>query len=316
MFHDIDRSVIEDESFKEDSVRELIIAPIIAKLGYGTVGTNRAARSPALKNPFIRVGTRKHPVTIIPDYMLYANNRPVFVLDAKAPNQSTIDPKHVEQTYSYAFHPEVKVAEFGLCNGLELTIFDMNSFEPVFSLPFEEFESRWDDIEKYLTPRYLLEPALRKFAPDLGTALVRMGLPVGSEVVLPGARLNLFAKIDDELMTTGCCCDIGGTDHYASFDFHPDMLGELTAGLPKQLKDQFENALKRAPFKAAAGLCIEVDIITRVGQPTQGVSETFVPLLIQEVREARFNPSPIPNDPGDIPNEVYQLRKAFKIRGQ
>jgi hypothetical protein len=62
-------------------------------------------------------------------------------------------------------------------------------------------------------------------------------------------------------------------------------------------------------------LAIEVDMSTRIGEETQGASEVFVPLVIEKVYDSRFNPAPVPNDPGDIPDEVYQLRKAFIIRG-
>jgi hypothetical protein len=77
----------------------------------------------------------------------------------------------------------------------------------------------------------------------------------------------------------------------------------------------FTDALDRAPFQAAAELVIELDISARLGELTKAINnEKFVPILLQEILDSRFNPEPVPNDPMDIPAHVFQLRKAFKIR--
>lgn len=314
MFSGIRPHVFDDPEFKEDSVRELVIAPIIAKLGYGPSGSTRATRSKTLQHPFIRIGTRNHPVTTIPDYTLYVNDKPSFVLDAKSPTESILKQEHIQQSYSYAIHPEIRCNEFGLCNGRELAIFDTNRPEPLLYLKFEDFEPQWDNIEKYLSPKYLGEPILRKFKPDFGTALKRLGISQDTDLVLLETRLNLFARISDELMTVTTNCDFGTGEHCVSFDFHPDMLKSIVSGLPKPLDSRFCDALNRAPYKAAAGLVIEIDLTARLGDETQGQSETFIPLLIQEVHASRFNPAEVPNDPKDIPPHVFKLRDAFKIR--
>lgn len=75
----------------------------------------------------------------------------------------------------------------------------------------------------------------------------------------------------------------------------------------------FINAMNRTPFKAAAGLGIELDLVARLGDVTEEHGEGFVPLLIEEVTESRFNPEPVENDPMDIPDYVFQLRKAFTV---
>ena len=126
MFPGIEPTVFDDPNFKEDSVRETIISPILSRLGYQVTGPSRVIRSKALKHPFIRVGVRNHPVTTIPDYTLYNEETPIFVLDAKAPNESILQDKHVQQAYSYAIHPEIKCQEFGLCNGRQLVVFNIN----------------------------------------------------------------------------------------------------------------------------------------------------------------------------------------------
>ena len=85
MFLGINPTIFNDPEFKEDSVRELVIAPILARLGYLPSGSVKVTRSKSLRHPFIRVGTRNHPVTTIPDYTFYVDDKPRFVLDAKSP---------------------------------------------------------------------------------------------------------------------------------------------------------------------------------------------------------------------------------------
>lgn len=314
MFEGIEKSTFDDLEFKEDSVRELIIAPMLSKLGYLPSGSNRIARSKTLKNPFIRVGTRNHPVITVPDYTFYIEDRAAFVLDAKGPSEGVLDSNHIQQAYSYAIHPEIRCDEFGLCNGRELAIFNTSKIEPLLHIDFEKFESQWSEIEKYLSPKYLANPVLRKFAPDFGMALLRMGFKKETEIHMLETRLNLFGKIDDSLMTASANCNFGSGDFCASFDFHQDMLPSIVSGLPKQLADRFTEALKRTPFQAAAGLVIELDLTVRLGEVTQGQSEEFVPLIIQEVHNSRFNPAEIPNDPNDIPPHIFKLRDHFVIK--
>src|ERR1041384_8153854 len=153
MFQHFDPQLFSDPNFKEDSVREVIIAPMLARLGYHSTGDQTVVRSKVLVQPFIYVGTRRHPVTIIPDYTLYFQGRPVLVLDAKNPSESVTSFAHVQQAYSYAIHPEVRVNHFGLCNGRRLVIYSVETPNPILDISYEEFESRWEDIETFLKPK-------------------------------------------------------------------------------------------------------------------------------------------------------------------
>ena len=314
MFPGIQPTTFDDPEFKEDSVRELVIAPIISRLGYLPSGAVRVTRSKSLRHPFIRVGTRNHPVTTIPDYTIYVNDKPRFVLDAKSPIEEILAEDHVQQAYSYAIHPEIRCDEFGLCNGRELAIFDTNQAEPLLHLKFEEFEPRWSEIEKHLAAKYLAEPFLRRFKPDFGMALKRMGISQDTDLVMLETRLNLFGRVNDQLMTASANCNFGAGEHCVSFDFPVAMLESIVAGLPHPLGVRFSEALSRAPYQAAAGLVIELDLSARLGEETQGQSETFIPLIIQEILASRFNPTAVPNDPNDIPPHVFKLRDAFVVR--
>ncbi len=149
---DFDFALLDSRSFKEDSVREEIILPLLNALGYAASGPNRIIRSKGLEHPFLTVGSKKRPITLIPDYLLTVDGNFTFVLDAKAPDEEIKTGHNVEQVYSYAVHPEIRVELFALCNGREFILFDVHQKEPVLYLHLSEIQHYWDDLVKHLAP--------------------------------------------------------------------------------------------------------------------------------------------------------------------
>jgi hypothetical protein len=287
VFSDFDSSLLNSPEFKEDSVREIVITPILSRLGYTPSGQHRVVRSKSLTHPFIYVGTRKLPITLIPDYRLFSESKTVCVLDAKRPSEDILSRNNVQQVYSYAIHPEIKSATFALCNGRQLAVFSVDDSNPLLVVGFHEFETRWDEIERFLAPRFLRNPSLRKFAPDLGSAFVQLGLAKHAKIVMVGMKLNLFARISNDLMTAGANCLFSDREHCVSVDFHPHLLGAMLAGLPSPLAAQFRDALSRAPFQAAAELVIEIDADLTLGDEIDNGTERFVPLVVRKVLASR-----------------------------
>jgi hypothetical protein len=82
---------------------------MLARLGYYPSGIARVLRSRALIHPFTYAGTRKQPVTMVPDYTLLHQDRPILILDAKRPSENILSMASVQQAYSYAIHPEIKM---------------------------------------------------------------------------------------------------------------------------------------------------------------------------------------------------------------
>lgn len=315
MFQGVTLNSFNDPEFKEDSVRELIVAPILNRLGYSPHGATRVVRSKTLSHPFIRVGTRQHPVKTVPDYTFIVDGRPALVLDAKRPTQPVRNDGHLQQAYSYAIHPEVRCEEFALCNGRELAVYGVRATAPLLELGFSEYESRWTDIEKFLGPRYLRQPQLRRFVPDFGMALQRMGIHAEDTIHLPRTRLNLFAMVNSQLFTASANYDFGAGEHCASFDFSPALLDEMMSSLPSPLREEFCSALTSFPFKALAGLALELDLTAKLGRETRGRDESFVPLHVHSVEGSRFDLAPTTADFGDFPDDIYNLRERFTIVG-
>jgi len=312
MFSNFDCSSLDDPQFKEDSVREVIIVPMLTRLVYHASGDARIIRSKALVHPFIYAGTRRLPVKIIPDYTLLYQDKHILILDAKRPTEDILNIASVQQAYSYAAHPEIKCHHFALCNGKRLVVFDVDHNEPLLSVPFEEFEMKWTEIERSLAPRFLFKPGLRKFAPDLGLAFIRTGLAPSTTITMIGARLNLFARVNDRLLTASSNCLFGDRPHMASFDFAPELLTPILSGLPAPLRKAFQTALSSSPFQAFGDLLIEVDLDMKLGESIKVEDETFVPLVITRVFGSRLNPELIPDDQV-YPKHIFRLRDAIEF---
>ena len=151
IFGDLDFSSLKYNSdFKEDSVREVIILPILKALGYTEFNI---VRSKTLQHPFLKIGSKKRPINLIPDYVLKVENNFAWVLDAKAPNQNIQDGDHLEQVYSYATHPEIRSNYFALCNGVDLAIFKTTGNNiPVLFFSLDEIDFHWDKLTQFLSP--------------------------------------------------------------------------------------------------------------------------------------------------------------------
>ena len=150
---DFDFSVLSSKDFKEDSVREEIILPILKALGYSANGSNRIIRSKQLEHPFLKTGSKQRSIHLIPDYLLTVGSNFILALDAKAPWEEIKSGSNIEQVYSYAIHPEIRVAQFALCNGKEFILFNISQKEPLLYFQITEIRKYWEEILSYLAPQ-------------------------------------------------------------------------------------------------------------------------------------------------------------------
>ncbi len=88
-----DFTTLENEDFKEDSVREFIIAPFLQELGFVLKDSKQSQKNSKLEmalslkltSPTITGSNEKITFTLFPDYALYVDSKPHCVLDAKVP---------------------------------------------------------------------------------------------------------------------------------------------------------------------------------------------------------------------------------------
>lgn len=154
-----------NEDFKEDSVREFIIAPLLQKLGF----VNRNLENPKplelalslkITSPTITGSNEKITFTRFPDYVLYVDSKPHCVLDAKAPNIAiNAQSKAERQAFYYAINPELKAPFYALCNGKSLTLFETNGQNLLKEFSCEELFAKDFKNENFaLLKQYLTTP--------------------------------------------------------------------------------------------------------------------------------------------------------------
>ena len=150
---DFDFKQLDSPEFKEDSVREVIILPILHKLGYSNNSSNaQIVRSKTLQHPFLKIGSQKRAVTLVPDYLLKVEDNYAWVLDAKAPNEEIKQGYNVGQIFSYAIHPDIRTKFFALCNGKSFIVFMQDEKQPVLYFEMQDLEDNWEKLSSFLSP--------------------------------------------------------------------------------------------------------------------------------------------------------------------
>lgn len=253
MFADFDFTILTDPSFKEDSVREELIAPILKALGYAASPPNQIVRSPALKHPFVYIGTKKHPVNVIPDYLIKRGGINFLIIDAKSPNEEIHKGKNVEQAYSYAIHRDVRVELFALCNGYEFVLFHVSRWPEVFSFPLKNIADVWDLLVRTIGTEAEIKKVIIK--PDLGLHILRLGLAFDDKFqkvshLFVIVDVDFVARIDEETYSLQNHIEMDGIVYLATFDFPKELLPRfLSCLLPIETAQDVSLKLNRYPFK-------------------------------------------------------------------
>ncbi len=152
LFRDIVFSALKDDiNFKEDSVREEIIMPLLHYLGYGR---ESIVRSLCLNHPYLKIGSdKKRSIRLVPDYVMKVESSYAWVLDAKGPREDILDEDYIGQVYSYAVHPEIRSNYFALCNGIEFALFRTNGEnKPLLYFQLDEIDYYYERMKMLLSP--------------------------------------------------------------------------------------------------------------------------------------------------------------------
>lgn len=277
-----DPSLLDDPEFKEDAVREEVVVPILKRLGYSASGPHKIVRSKPLLHPFVMIGSKKHPVNIVPDYLLYTEGRPSLVLDAKRPNAQLVKSIHAEQAYSYAIHPDVRVRFYSLCNGRQLVAYDIYGIAPIFEIDLVDIDQDWGIVESVLSPENVAFAPERYFAPDFGTAVTKMGSPAGFTWLFPFIKFSEYCQVDEDLFTLPITIPIGDVDHLASFDVSKDMLIKILSLTDQENRDHLLSRLSPGQLLHAKRP-IFASLETVLGSPSRGQHDVFVPFIVRDV---------------------------------
>lgn len=256
-----DWSVLDSEEFQEDAVREEIIAPLLWTLGYSVTPPNKIVRSKRLEHPFVALGTTQHKISLVPDYLMLANDRPAWILDAKSPRESVLDPAHEGQAYSYVCHRDVRADWYAVCNGRELAAFhvaDMNR-EPRLRVSLNQME-RWGEIWEALAPE-VVHGETGSYLKDFGIHLLKMGLPRQMQLEFPNVAIGMLARVGESTFSISGSAKLEDQRYFATFDFDRDRLNQLLHLLPPKVAAAVGPCFKAVP----SVLKIQGDTFPRVG---------------------------------------------------
>ncbi|MBY0502277.1 MAG: type I restriction enzyme HsdR N-terminal domain-containing protein [Bryobacteraceae bacterium] len=293
MFSDFDFAALDDPRFNEDAVREEIIAPVIKRAGFRPTGGLRVQRGMPLTHPYVMIGSKRHPVSIIPDYALFHDDKPLMILDAKAPAEKIVHSKHVEQAYSYAIHPEVRCQIYGLCNGRQWSFFHVGRGEPLLVIETEAIDARWADVETFFDPKILSTPEILDFDPDFGLHAWRTGVDQETLILFEDYHLQLLMPIDGTTWTVSSTASVNEREHLISFDLDEKALSILLQPLPGSDQRKVRDALQRSPFQVDLAAKVAIDCRARLEHPVVGAHERFAPFRIIELISSRYDPTSV-----------------------
>lgn len=231
---EFDFELLEDPEFKEDSVREEIILPIIKGLGYGAGKPNQVIRSRSLLHPFVSIGSKRKGVYIIPDYLFEVDGKPAWILDAKSPSESLTKSKHVEQAYSYAIHNEVRVKYFALCNGAEFVLYNIEKTEPILHFHIKALPLYWDSLKSILSPKNVSDISNIEYKKDLGLHLKRLGFDTFESLIFTEVPITHIAQMDPDYFSLSGSVEANGDRYVVSFDFGANIFKHLEGKIPNE----------------------------------------------------------------------------------
>ena len=292
MLDHFDFSILESDEFKEDAVREEVIYPILRALGYSASGQQKIVRSKTLTHPFVHIGSTKRKINIIPDYTLFFEDTPIMILDAKRPGEKVTNSGNVEQVFSYAIHPDIRCDHYALCNGKQLSVYHVSKTSPVAIIDIESNKENTKEFEKYLSPEYLLMPEKRDFMKDFGLYSKKIGISNDTTLIFVGYYVQLLTKVESNLYSAVTVNYDGNENFLVSFDFDESVYQQLKGLLPTEVANSIEHYLTKQPFRCDLNCKLMVNCAGTLGslQSSELTGEEFVPIILDEIIAAQFNP--------------------------
>lgn len=286
ILENFDYNLLENSEFKEDSVREEIVIPIIKGLGYNANKPNQIIRSRNLIHPFVSIGSQKKKIYIIPDYLFEVDKKPVWILDAKAPSESIIKSKNVEQAYSYAIHPEVRARFFSLCNGKEFVLYSVDEMNPLIHFKMQALPLYWESLKGILAPENVLSKDNLTYLKDLGLHLKRLGFEKFQSLVFPKVPVTNITQLEKGMYTI----NVGGVTldenrYVATFDFDLEVLKQMIGKIPLEGIDKLLDWNKEGRISVNfPDMAYLLNLDCEVGQKLEeNDKEIFLPLKINRI---------------------------------
>jgi Type I restriction enzyme R protein N terminus (HSDR_N) len=175
-------------TMNETDVREIIVRPLLIRLGYAH-GTQANIRTEvALRYERSFLGRKKATDPVLAgraDYICDATSYGRWAVEVKAPKHA-LTQDDVEQAHTYCAHPEIAAAYFLLTNGREFRLYATSQLTtPILAWSYEETEQRLMtiyNIVSYAAIRRLNEVTRPDVNKPLGTGLSSKLKIVGGQI--------------------------------------------------------------------------------------------------------------------------------------
>ena len=170
------RQVLSFDTMNETDVREVIVRPLIERLGYqhGTDANIITEKTLRYEKAFLgrKNPTKDPPLIGRADYICEVVSFGRWVVEVKSPSE-VLSRDVVEQAHTYASHPEIAASFFLITNGRTFQLYETAKLsEPVFEWEYEDEDDTLLRVFNVLSPS-----AFRKRAK---LTKVDLGMPLGT----------------------------------------------------------------------------------------------------------------------------------------
>jgi hypothetical protein len=191
-------------SMNETDVREIIVRPILTRLGYahGTQANIRTEVPLRYDKAFLGRKDPKRDPTLVgrADYVCEAISYGRWTVEVKSPNH-LLGQDDVEQAHTYSAHPGVAASHFLLTNGREFRLYATGQLDrPILEWKFEDTEQHMMTIFNIVGPE-AIRKLTKTLRPDVNKPLAA-GMPSRMRIVGGEVRYgNIVLRIPYSMAT-------------------------------------------------------------------------------------------------------------------
>jgi hypothetical protein len=291
------------DTMNETDVREIIVRPLLARLGYahGTQANIRTEVPLRYERAFLG---RKNPKKDPPlagraDYVCDATSYGRWVVEVKAPAH-VLTQDDAEQAHTYCAHPDIAAAYFLLTNGREFRLYATGQLaEPVLAWSYEDIDQHLItlfNIVGYAAIRKLTEILRPDVNKPLGPGLPSRLRIVGGEVIYGEHRS------DHPLLQTDGLAGMAGGITGVSVDRAPDGRLHATVRIRSPYQ-QLAELNKLAGIEDYEFYCSDEYVSAEIERPT----------IFQNVIQGRLPPGARARILPGVPEFVLPIGFQFTV---
>lgn len=249
-----DYGALNNPEFKEDSVREEIIMPLMKALGYDYKGRYQIVRSRKLRHPFFMVGSNKYNISVFPDYILECDGVCVCTLEAKSPPVS-------------------------------FRLYATSSLTPVIIFQMQYLTSHFDRLNAIMGAERISLYAERSFAKDLGIHLKMLTMGISEQrFTFMDFPIYQITLVEPDNYTVDATITLDGERYCGSFDFDYAALLGLKNVLSEEILAKLREPFTGTPVRVElCGKIIQTGISCKLGEKIyENANEHYMPFRICE----------------------------------